>query len=57
MLTESKVRQFAGAWLRAIEFARSRRRHVPLWSEIVLTSQVAARLLNDRSGAVTGAAS
>jgi hypothetical protein len=56
MLTESQVRQFAGDWLRAwnshdLEAVMSH--YAP---KIVLTSPVAARLLNDPSGAVTGEA-
>jgi hypothetical protein len=54
MLTESQVRQFASDWLRAwnshdLDAIMSHYR-----SEIVLTSPVAARLLNDPTGAVTG---
>jgi hypothetical protein len=54
MLTESQARQFADDWVRAwnahdLEAILSH--YAP---EIVLTSPVAARLLNDPSGAVAG---
>jgi len=54
MLTESQVRQFAGDWLRAWnshDLDAIMSHYAP---EIVLTSPVAARLLNDPMGAVTG---
>jgi hypothetical protein len=54
MLTESQVRQFAGDWLRAWNSHDLDAIMSHYASEIVLTSPVAARLLNDRSGAVTG---
>jgi hypothetical protein len=54
MLTEAQVRQFADDWLRAwnshdLDVILSH--YAP---EIVLTSPVAAKLLNDPSGAVKG---
>jgi hypothetical protein len=54
MLRESQVRQFAGDWLRAWnshDLDAIMSHYAP---EIVLTSPVAARLLNDPSGAVRG---
>jgi hypothetical protein len=54
MLTESQVRQFAGDWLRAWnshDLDAIMSHYAP---EIALTSPVAARLLNDPSGAVRG---
>lgn len=54
MLTESQVRQLAGDWLRAWnshDLDAIMSHYAP---EIVLTSPVAARLLNDPSGAVRG---
>ena len=54
MLTESQVRQFAGDWLRAWNSHDLDAIMSHYGSEIVLTSPVAARLLNDRSGTVTG---
>ena len=54
MLTESQVRQFADDWLRAWnshDLDAIMSHYAP---EIVLTSPVAARLLSDRTGAVTG---
>jgi hypothetical protein len=54
MLTESQVRQFAGEWLRAWNSHDLDAIMSHYGSEIVLTSPVAARLLNDCSGAVTG---
>src|SRR2546426_12834912 len=54
MLTESQVRQFAGEWLRAWnshDLDAIMSHYAP---QIVLTSPVAARLLNDPNGAVTG---
>ena len=54
MLTESAVRQFAADWLDAWnshDLDALLSHYAP---EIVLTSPVAARLLNDPSGAVAG---
>ena len=54
MLTESQIRQFAGDWLRAWNSHDLDAIMSHYGSEIVLTSPVAARLLNDRSGVITG---
>jgi SnoaL-like domain len=54
MLTESQVRQFAGDWLRAWNSHDLDAIMSHYGSEIVLTSPVAARLLNDRAGVVKG---
>ena len=54
MLTESQVRQFAGDWLRAWNAHDLNAIMSHYAPEIVLTSPVAARLLNDPSGAVRG---
>jgi hypothetical protein len=54
MLTESEVRQFAAEWLRAWnshELDAIMSHYAP---DVVLTSPVAAKLLNDPSGSVTG---
>ena len=54
MLTESQVRQFADDWVHAWnshDLDAIMSHYAP---EIVLTSPVAARLLNDPSGAVRG---
>jgi len=54
MLTESQAREFARDWLRAWnshDLDAILSHYAP---EIVLTSPVAARLLNDLSGAVAG---
>jgi len=54
MLTESQAREFARDWLRAWnshDLDAILSHYAP---EIVLTSPVAARLLNDPSGAVAG---
>jgi hypothetical protein len=54
VLTESEVRQFAGDWLLAWNSHDLDAIMSHYGPEIVLTSPVAARLLNDPSGAVTG---
>jgi hypothetical protein len=54
MLTESQARQFAGEWLRAWNSHDLEAILSHYGPEIVLTSPVAARLLNDPFGAVTG---
>jgi hypothetical protein len=55
MLNETQVRQFADDWLRAWNSHDLEAIMSHYVSDIVLTSPVAARLLNDPSGAVTGA--
>jgi hypothetical protein len=54
MLTESQARQFAGDWLRAWNSHDLDAIMSHYSSGIVLTSPVAARLLNDSSGNVKG---
>jgi hypothetical protein len=54
MLNESQVRQFAGDWLRAWNSHDLDAIMSHYGSEVVLTSPVAARLLNNPSGAVNG---
>ena len=54
MLTESQVRQFADDWLRAWNSHDLDAIMSHYGTEIVLTSPVAARLLNDPSGVVKG---
>ena len=54
MLTESQVRQFADGWLRAWNSHNLDQIMSHYAPEIVLTSPVAARLLNDPNGMVTG---
>jgi hypothetical protein len=54
MLIESQARQFAGDWLRAWNSHDLDAIVSHYASEIVLTSPVAARLLNDPSGNVKG---
>ena len=54
MLSESQVRQFAGDWLRAWNSHDLDAVLSHYSPEIALTSPVAAQLLNDPSGAVTG---
>lgn len=54
MLTESQVRPFAEEWLSAWNSHDLDAIMSHYAAEIVLTSPVAARLLNDSSGAVTG---
>jgi hypothetical protein len=54
MLTESQVRQFAGDWLGAWNSHDLNAIMSHYAPEIVLTSPVAARLLNDPSGTVRG---
>lgn len=54
LLTESQVRPFAEEWLSAWNSHDLDAIMSHYAAEIVLTSPVAARLLNDSSGAVTG---
>ena len=54
MLNEAQVREFAGDWLRAWNSHDLDAVMSHYGPEVVLTSPVAARLLNDSSGAVTG---
>jgi hypothetical protein len=54
MLTEPQVRLFADEWLRAWNSHDLEAIMSPYAPEIVLTSPVAAKLLNDGSGTVTG---
>ena len=54
MLTESQVKQFADDWLRAWNSHDLDAIMSHYGTEIVLTSPVAARLLNDPSGVVKG---
>ena len=54
MLTESQVKQFADDWLRAWNSHDLDAIMSHYGTEIVLTSPVASRLLNDPSGVVKG---